>query len=257
MHCRVQALGLVEFVAAADMEAGAQPRHRVGFRLAPGDGVVREDDVHEVVQVDVRLEALVAVPDVEAITARRTREVDADVLLEHLGVRRVQGIGEAVQLGHLLEGRQKAEADDVEQRHGPACDVIDPVATNHLLDDLRLDVAAAQRLAERNVDGLHVEKACDFLHLDEVELPVAGDQFGDETRRYAGRIVAGLRRRVLGDRVVRNDERENSLVERCPGKDVVLAERPVRVQCALELDEVAALPEHHLLGQPGQLIQVR
>ena len=101
------------------MEAGSQSRDRLGRRLAACDRVVREDNVHEMVEVDVGLEPVVTIPDVKAVTARRTREIDADVLLEHLRVRRIEGIGQAVELGHLLERRQQAEADDIEQRKPP------------------------------------------------------------------------------------------------------------------------------------------
>ena len=52
-------------------------------------------------------------------------------------------------------------------------------------------------------------------------------------------------------------ENEYALVERCPAQDVVLAEAPVLMQAALEMDEIAALAQAHLLGEPGQLIQVR
>ncbi len=56
---------------------------------------------------------------------------------------------------------------------------------------------------------------------------------------------------------MRQDQDENTLVERRPTEDIVLAERPVFVQAAFEVNEVTALPQPHFLGKARQLIQVR
>ena len=50
---------------------------------------------------------------------------------------------------------------------------------------------------------------------------------------------------------------QDAVIERRPAKNVVLAQSPVAMQALLEMDEIAALPETHLLSQAGQLIQVR
>ncbi len=56
---------------------------------------------------------------------------------------------------------------------------------------------------------------------------------------------------------MRQHQDEDALVERRPAQDVVLAEAPVFVKAAFQVYEIAALAQAHLLGEPGQLIQVR
>ena len=55
---------------------------------------------------------------------------------------------------------------------------------------------------------------------------------------------------------MRDDEYEHALIEGAPAKDVVLAQRPVAMQAFLELYEIAALAETHLLGQAGELVEI-
>jgi hypothetical protein len=56
---------------------------------------------------------------------------------------------------------------------------------------------------------------------------------------------------------VRHDENQDAIVQWCPAKDIVLAERPVLVEATFEVHEVTALAQSHLLGKTRQLIQVR
>ena len=70
----------------------------------------------------------------------------------------------------MLERRQQAEADDVEESNGAAGYKIDAISLDHLLDNLGLDGVARQGLPESDVDRLHVEQARYFLHLRKCEL---------------------------------------------------------------------------------------
>ena len=54
-----------------------------------------------------------------------------------------------------------------------------------------------------------------------------------------------------------NDKNENALIKRRPTQNAVLPEGPVVAQCGLDMHEVTALAQTHLLGQSRQLIQVR
>ena len=83
-------------------------------------------------------------------STRGERDVwgDADAFREQLRLRRVQRIGQAVELHHLLERRQQAEADDVEQRDAAIRHVTDAVALDHLLDELVLRRSVLQWLAQ-------------------------------------------------------------------------------------------------------------
>ena len=110
----IESLGLVEFVTGADVKTGPQSRDSLRHRFAPRDGIVGEHDVHEVVQIHVRFESVVPVPYIEPVTTRRTSKIDADILLEHFRVRGIEGIGQAIELSHLLERREEAESHDVE-----------------------------------------------------------------------------------------------------------------------------------------------
>jgi hypothetical protein len=56
---------------------------------------------------------------------------------------------------------------------------------------------------------------------------------------------------------MRDDQDENAFIERRPAEDVVLAQRPVLVEAALEMHEVTALTQAHFLRKACQLIQVR
>ena len=158
MSRRVQPFGLVKFVATPDVETGTQSRDRFGRGLAACNSVVSQHDVHEVVEIDAGLEALGAVPDIEAIAARRTRKVDVDVLLEHFRVCRIERISQAVQLRHLLKRCQQAEADDVEQRDGATRHIVNAELANHPLDDLGLYLVPNEWLAQTDIDRLDVQQ---------------------------------------------------------------------------------------------------
>ena len=84
VHRRVEAFCLVKLVATANVKTGTQSWHCLGRRLASRNRVVREDDMHEVVEVDVGFEPVVAIPHIETVTAGRPREINPDVLFEHL-----------------------------------------------------------------------------------------------------------------------------------------------------------------------------
>ena len=60
----------VELVATAHVEAGAQAGHGLGRRLAARNRIVGEHDMHEVVEVDVGFQAVVAIPNIKAIATR-------------------------------------------------------------------------------------------------------------------------------------------------------------------------------------------
>ena len=96
MHRWIKSFGLMKLVTTPDVEAGSQSGYSPGNSFASCDGIVGQDDMHEVIEINVGFEAVVAVPDVKAITTRGSREIDADILLEHLCVCRIQRIGQAV-----------------------------------------------------------------------------------------------------------------------------------------------------------------
>ncbi len=172
-------------------------------------------------------------------------------------MRRVQRIRQAVQLRHLLEWRQQTETHNIEQRHGPARHVVNAVFSDHLFDDLGLDRGSRKRFAQRYVDRLDFQQARDFLHLGNGQLPIARNQLGDEARRNARCHIVRRDCRVFRNRVVRDDEDQDALVELGPAKDTVLAEGPMIAQRGFQMRQITALPQAHLLSQSGQLIEVR
>ena len=171
-------------------------------------------------------------------------------------MRRIQRIREAVELRHLLKRRQQAETDDVEQRHGTTGDVIYSIAPDHLLDDLVLDGVAGQRLSQRQHHRLDLEQPRDFLHLLKGQLPLSGNQLGNEPRGDPRGTGVPTGRRVFCDRIVRDNEDHDAVVEWCPAENVVLSQGPLLVKQALEVNKVATLSQSHVLGKPGQLVQV-
>ena len=56
---------------------------------------------------------------------------------------------------------------------------------------------------------------------------------------------------------MRYNEEQDPLIEWAPAQDAVLAERPLRVQLLLEVDEVTSLPQTHFVGKAGKLVKVR
>ena len=56
---------------------------------------------------------------------------------------------------------------------------------------------------------------------------------------------------------MRDHQDQDVLVQRGPAKDVVLAEFPVAAQRRLDVHQVTALSQPHLLGEAGQLVQIR
>ena len=137
---------------------------------------------------------------------------------------RIQGVGQAVQLGHLLEWRQQAEADNIEQCHCTAGDVIDAVTADHILDYLRFHGMPGKCLAQRQVHGLDVQQPRNFLHLREIQLAIAGNQFCDERRRDPWWLAVCWRRCVLGNCVMRHDQDKYAFIQSCPAENVVLAQ---------------------------------
>ena len=69
MNRRVQTFSLVEFIATPNVKARTEPGHGLSDRLAAGNGVIRKNQVHEVIEIDVGIDAVVPVPDVEAVAA--------------------------------------------------------------------------------------------------------------------------------------------------------------------------------------------
>ena len=86
----------MELVTAADMEAGSEPRDDVGGGLASGNGIVRQHQVHEVIQIDVCIEREFRIPDIESVARSRTREIDTDLLAAELALGGIDGIRQAV-----------------------------------------------------------------------------------------------------------------------------------------------------------------
>ncbi len=75
VHGRVEPFGMVKLVAVADMETGAQQRYGTTSRLLSGDGVVGQNQMHEVVEVGIGLKSCIAVPDIEAVAGGGAGEV--------------------------------------------------------------------------------------------------------------------------------------------------------------------------------------
>jgi hypothetical protein len=130
---------------------------------------------------------------------------------------------------------------------------------DHLLDDLRFGGVAGQRLSKRDKRRLDIQKFCHLLNLGYRQLPLAGNQFGDETRRHALREswIVSRSSGVFRDGIVRHNQYQETVIEWCPAQNAVLSKRPVIVQTALEMYQIAPLAKAHFAGKTRQLIQVR
>ncbi len=253
----------MELIARPHVETRPQPRDAVLTRLAARDRVVGEHEVHELVEVDVRVERELAVPHVEAVARRRPREVDADVPAGEAALGRVHRVRQAVELRHLLERAQQAESDDVEQRDGAARNVADAVTLDHLLDDALLSRVLERRRPEPQADLPYAEQPGRLVHLRGVQQPPARQQGSQEVLGgLAGAVDApvAFRRaslaRVLGDRVVRDHEHRDAVVLEAPVQQHVLAEAPLAMQHLVELDERAALTQAHLVRNGRERVEI-
>ncbi len=216
--------------------------------------------MHEVVQVRVRLDAETPIPDIEAVPSAGARELDVDSLMEHLAVRRIQRVRQAIDLGHLLEWAQQREADDVEQCDGTARDIGDAVAPDQAIYDLGFIVGQRQWLPQAHVHRLGIQQLGCVGELTGRETPGAGQHAHDERvgvgrRARILRRCAGGRDRVVGDRVVMHDQQRDAVRGRRPAENEILAERPERVQPAVEFDQVAALAQIEPVIEPDERVR--
>ena len=83
---RVKPFCLMKFVATANVEAGLEARYGSCRGLAACYCVIRQHDMHEVIQIDVCLQTLIPIPDIKSIAARRAGKIDADVEFQHFCV---------------------------------------------------------------------------------------------------------------------------------------------------------------------------
>mmetsp|Transcript_9629 Transcript_9629/g.22441 ORF Transcript_9629/g.22441 Transcript_9629/m.22441 type:complete len:329 (+) Transcript_9629:2911-3897(+) len=224
------------------MEAGAQLGHGFGPRRAlPGQGVVGQDELHQLVELDIGGHAAHAVPDVEAVAGGGACEVDVDLAGQQLGVGRVDRAGQAVELHHLLQRRQQREADRVEQDDGAVLHQPDAVAGGDGRDQRQAQATLGRegqvdplgRNAERlghGVEGLGVEVFLAGQQL--VQQPGAPRDFGLGQRA----VAVG----VLGQGLVWRDQHAQALGLGRPRVDQVVAQAPQRVEGLVEQDDVVA-----------------
>jgi hypothetical protein len=243
----VDAFDLIELEVAADVERGAQHRHRIAIRVAgiarpvAGNGVVGDYHKHELEQVEIGAWRGVAIPYIKAVAGGGAGEIDFDVLLAQLVVGRVQRVRETVQLAGLLERRIKGEIDDIEQQHGAAVDITDAVALDQLLDrQQRVDVGLRVDLRGNGGD-FQFEPARGAEEILGVHQAWTADQLPDEAA--VEQIEPVDRRTVaeaagkLSEVIMRHHQHRDAALDRAPAQQDVLPQAPMLAQCILQRDE--------------------